>query len=285
MKTTFIIFLVAGLTAFLTPCKAYHSVFSQDISKYKVVDRAKMRITYSLQFKYTPQDGKYNEDTRIVLVGSKMSKDFSAPLISNDSVATALRKKGADATPVLQQLIYPYEIFNNYNNGKCLMTYRTFLNCPVLRFFDTQPVLKWEFTDETETVMGYKCQLATTSFAGRDYNAWYTVEVPLNAGPYKFGGLPGLILKVEDSERFFIWTAIGISKTDEPIVEYELPQGYLKCTVKQANETIKRMYTTPYTFIATYGSGEGIYITRADGSIYRGTAENEPNLPYEPLEK
>lgn len=44
----------------------------------------------------------------------------------------------------------------------------------------------------------YKAQKATTSFGGRNWNAWFTTDVPFQDGPYKFSGLPGLIVKVED---------------------------------------------------------------------------------------
>lgn len=32
------------------------------------------------------------------------------------------------------------------------------------------------------------------------YTSWYAPEIALNKGPWKFNGLPGLILKVEDSK-------------------------------------------------------------------------------------
>ena len=63
------------------------------------------------------------------------------------------------------------------------------------------------------TFMGYDCRKATVDFAGRTYTAWFTPEIPLPFGPYKFGGLPGLILKIEDAERQFVWEA-SHSKTN-----------------------------------------------------------------------
>lgn len=59
------------------------------------------------------------------------------------------------------------------------------------------PELNWELSDSTQTLLGYKCTMAKTNFRGRDYLAFYTKDIPANIGPWKFHGLPGLILKVE----------------------------------------------------------------------------------------
>ena len=66
---------------------------------------------------------------------------------------------------------------------------------------EREPVFDWIFTSDTLTVLGYLCKKATCSFRGRDYTAWYAPDIPLSNGPWKFNGLPGLILKVEDADR------------------------------------------------------------------------------------
>jgi GLPGLI family protein len=59
--------------------------------------------------------------------------------------------------------------------------------------------IQWELTNsETMQIGNYICKKATTDFRGRLYVAWYTEQIPVSAGPWKFNGLPGLILKVED---------------------------------------------------------------------------------------
>lgn len=56
----------------------------------------------------------------------------------------------------------------------------------------------WNLKPETKTINGYKCKKATVSYGGRDWIAWYAIELPINSGPYKFKGLPGLIIKLTD---------------------------------------------------------------------------------------
>ncbi|WP_370899904.1 GLPGLI family protein [Chryseobacterium gossypii] len=59
--------------------------------------------------------------------------------------------------------------------------------------------LNWKIFSETTKIGEYKVQKAETDFAGRKWTAWFTTDLPYQDGPYKFGGLPGLIIKVEDN--------------------------------------------------------------------------------------
>ncbi|AZA78756.1 GLPGLI family protein [Chryseobacterium sp. G0186] len=60
--------------------------------------------------------------------------------------------------------------------------------------------LNWKISSETTKIGEYKVQKAETDFAGRNWTAWFTTDLPYQDGPYKFGGLPGLIVKVEDDK-------------------------------------------------------------------------------------
>jgi len=60
--------------------------------------------------------------------------------------------------------------------------------------------LNWKISSETTKIGEYKVQKAETDFAGRKWTAWFTTDLPYQDGPYKFAGLPGLIVKVEDDK-------------------------------------------------------------------------------------
>jgi GLPGLI family protein len=75
------------------------------------------------------------------------------------------------------------------------------------------PKFEWKIQADTMTVLGYKCMKATATFRGRTYDAWFTPFIPIRQGPWKFNGLPGLILKVADTKGYFEWTATGLEKS------------------------------------------------------------------------
>jgi len=73
---------------------------------------------------------------------------------------------------------------------------------------------KWSLQDEFKTISGYKCQKATVHFRGRSYEAWFTSEIPLSFGPWKLGGLPGLILEAYDLTKEISFVAEKIKIPD-----------------------------------------------------------------------
>ena len=75
----------------------------------------------------------------------------------------------------------------------------------------------WEMKDSTKTILGYECQKAECEFRGRHWTAWFASEVPVSNGPWKFGGLPGLIMEVYDRGRQYVFTINGLQKTTESI--------------------------------------------------------------------
>jgi len=70
------------------------------------------------------------------------------------------------------------------------------------RYETHEPMVKidWTLTDDTLTIGGLSCRRATGRLYGKLWTVWYSEEIPSSAGPWKLRGLPGLIVKAEDSE-------------------------------------------------------------------------------------
>ena len=58
----------------------------------------------------------------------------------------------------------------------------------------------WQLIDEDSVVCGYPCKKAKTSFRGRIWTVWYSPLLQYSDGPWKFCGLPGLVLKADEAE-------------------------------------------------------------------------------------
>ncbi len=75
----------------------------------------------------------------------------------------------------------------------------------------------WKITTNKDTLIaGYKAREARCQFRGREYRAWFAVELPFNDGPYKFKGLPGLIIKLEDVKRTHCFELLSFAKMTYP---------------------------------------------------------------------
>ncbi|WP_083862166.1 GLPGLI family protein [Flavobacterium sp. B17] len=70
---------------------------------------------------------------------------------------------------------------------------------------------EWDIRSDKDTLEGYPVQKAILSFQGRQWTAWFTPEIQIQDGPYRFSGLPGLILKIGDNGDH-VFTLIGIKK-------------------------------------------------------------------------
>lgn len=78
--------------------------------------------------------------------------------------------------------------------------------------------LIWEIGDSTKIVLGYECVKATTSYHGREWTAWFSPEIPIQDGPWKLQGLPGLILEAVESDGHHSFVAVGIEQSNQPIL-------------------------------------------------------------------
>ncbi|AZA79575.1 GLPGLI family protein [Chryseobacterium sp. G0186] len=64
--------------------------------------------------------------------------------------------------------------------------------------YNTPIIQDWKLSNETKIINSIQCKKAEVSYKGREWTAWYSTEIPFPYGPYKFSGLPGLIVKITD---------------------------------------------------------------------------------------
>lgn len=104
-------------------------------------------------------------------------------------------------------------------------TYKIHPNNTMLALEDCKKVVKeemnlfkWKFSEETCKVLNYSCKKATSEFRGRNYEAWFTTELPFRAAPWKVHGLPGVVLKLSVGNDYYLLEAVNlkvVNSTDE----------------------------------------------------------------------
>lgn len=83
--------------------------------------------------------------------------------------------------------------------------------------------LDWKISDETKKIGNFNCKKATTTYEGKEVEAWYSEEIPVSVGPYVFNGLPGLIIQVNYDE--LTYNAISVEKIKELSIEKPFEKG------------------------------------------------------------
>ena len=74
----------------------------------------------------------------------------------------------------------------------------------------------WKLTDEKKKMNDLRLQKATATWGGRNWIAWFTPDIPFQEGPYKFHGLPGLIVELYDDKNNYRFELVKTQKLAKP---------------------------------------------------------------------
>ena len=234
--------------------------------KYQVVDTARYEITYQINAKLNPNP-KYSfvayEDVQTLLIGKNVSATYSRDILKAREVADEELRKEAQSVEGFSDITFPEDVFKGYPKARELTTsYRLFLSAGYGQYTEVLPSFKWQILSESKEILGYKCQKALGEFRGRKYIAWFAPSIPISDGPWKFCGLPGLILAVEDTDKYFVFTCIDIKNNQsQPIRFWTYP--HIKCSREKLRATIQRMHKQPVVF-CEQATGEKIYIGKTN---------------------
>lgn len=229
------------------------SLKAQDI---KTIDTTK----YVAKYKYTYSQDSLNtyikkDATMILQIGKRYSKFVSLAEFNADSISYQIKDINDDELFRMfvesqkqnsSSFICGYSVFKNYPNPNqvTLTSMIDKLGCVTIE----RKEYDWCVLPGTDTIINlYKCKKAITKYAGRKYSAWFTVQIPISDGPYKFFGLPGLIVKLEDSKKEHCFTLERFGKNKSSLITYILgrdkeltPQQYTKALSAKMQNTYQR---------------------------------------------
>jgi len=103
------------------------------------------------------------------------------------------------------------QVFTDHSKGLMIAQEFSFSGKP-FNLIDTLYPMRWDIHNETKKIDSLICIRATCTFRGRNYEAWFSADIPLPFGPWKMGGLPGLIIDLKDEEENLVVRLRKISK-------------------------------------------------------------------------
>jgi len=191
------------------------------------------RFTY--EYKYaidsTRKDSLTTEHM-ILDISKSGSKFYSKAKYENDSIIKAEVEKQMKTGASNIQMKSGYKGSINFSVEKSYPDYKTYLLTNVgavggmsrYKVLDDRKI-EWKILKDQQKIGEFNAQKAETNFAGRKWIVWFTTNIPFQDGPYKFRGLPGLIVKIESADKTHNMELKGVKKmTDEQLTASSSPE-------------------------------------------------------------
>lgn len=264
---------------------------NRDFAKMTVVDTTQLRVYYAFCPLKIEDDNTYIDLQRLD-VGMRFVKYYSQFVYVNDSLVSIWWRQhpnsrtgapwlGAIGRKDKEDNWSEYEWADYFIEEDQLTEYSTMprsLDSYNSWYTEAIPKQVWTLHDEKKIIIGYKCQRATCHFRGRDFEAWFAPDIPVKRGPWKFGGLPGLILKVYDKDNLYIFEAIGLESHRYPITRFNCYKDYHR-------STREKVWKMQKAFNENWYKATGAHRTTMDaaGNMVQGEAISIVST-YSPLE-
>ncbi len=192
-------------------------------------DITKLSVTYEVHYLNYAEDDSLSRDIAQLDIGTNTSRYYS-------KVSEWYNFNPVGKAPYPGTKIKNEEVYKNMPN-KGLVTamhwpYWITTQDSINNLFD------WQLVEGDSIVCRYPCHKAQTTFRGRTWTAWYTLDLPYNDGPWKLCGLPGLILHAQDSTRQFIFDCTGIEKGDGHTFSFPASKSIRLVTPEKAEELL-----------------------------------------------
>ncbi|NPA45291.1 MAG: GLPGLI family protein [Chlorobi bacterium] len=132
-----------------------------------------------------------NDSISVYEIYEKNNENFSE--VNND---------GCNKKIIIKKPVYLNRKIIKDKNNDSLYYFKTdfFKKKKYIKIKDKLSDIVWELLTETKKILGYNCTKAVAKYKGKDYEAWFTESLPYSDGPWKFSGLPGLILEIKSKD-------------------------------------------------------------------------------------
>lgn len=276
----YILILLLG-TSFFLPSQG-KTKWYKITREYTILDTVLLKVNYLKTYKEYVGDIVLKKNICELRIGEEVNSFCgNTHGFYMDHAPAEVREKAKDFVSLFR---YAYSQSRNYDEEKNyteyfknhpekgILTQRSMISVGDNSFYGYEepvPEHDWQLEDGDSIVCGYPCGKATTTFHGRTWHVWYTLGIPYSDGPWKLGGLLGLILKATDSTGEFDFTAITIeeehSKMEDKNKVILLKSTMTKVT-PQRFEELSTLYM--YDIIAFHQKRDGMEHARQVAELH-----------------
>ncbi|OPB97247.1 GLPGLI family protein [Elizabethkingia occulta] len=247
-----------------------------------------IRFEYELSCLNDSLSKNYQKFNTVLEISSDSKKFYDMDIYKYDSIQSKKGVSGYMNTGFDQNLLKlksdgVNQAFQNINNED---HYR----------LQSKDEFNWTIIKEENNIKGYKLQKAVTNFGGREWIAWFTQDIPIPEGPYKFEGLPGLIVEINDSKNHYHYELTKVTKLPKAadtsnILEKQRGKKAIDITLAKYQKLLLEYYNDPYKDLLNASSfslrdaGSGkTYTKREELREARIDEQNRIKKYYNPLE-
>lgn len=226
------------------------------------------RFIYDVVYKKDSTSNITTKENYILDIGTKETKYYTYDFFVADSLIT-------NNIPFPKEMkLNTSDIIVHKNNNNEFFQYDLLENTVLqLQTNDTQ---KWNLSQEKKNVKNLSLQKAITTWGGRNWTAWFAEEIPFQEGPYKFHGLPGLIVEIYDDKKNYHFELVRSEKIKEEenqFIEMSEKMG-IPITWEKYKTAKLKYYESPVNFIKNSAeNSEQLYLN--DGTIVNSKNSKE----------
>ena len=220
-----------------------------------IVEAQTYKTAYKISYIQSLTNNSVRTETGLLIIKANQESVYATKnYFKQDSILKLIQAGKISQYDVMNDS-YPHTSFKNNIQKKYdsqTMTIPTLIMMDYYVYLQKNTI-NWQLFPDTLTIKNYKCNKATTTFEGRDYVAWYSTDIPISDGPHKFWGLPGLILKIYDSENHYTFTLESFEKFTENFPEFKKPDQVYEVTYENFKQLRKNENENPEKILESQG--------------------------------
>ena len=218
-----------------------------------------MRITYKVVYTYSSDLAPRPDVSYLDVQDDGVSCFYSHYFVKSQEIQDSINRRGSVSDDMVSKAIAPYDggqpnFVYKHIPAEGKLTFATY-HVDWFKYSEPIPALQWKIEGKDSVIAGYHCQAATTSLRGRQWRAWFTLDIPVSDGPWKLCGLPGLILRATDEQGYFDFDCTGITSIEIPPIELA-KNNYVSCTPEEAFKMEQERRENPLAFLNRQFGGQ-----------------------------